>query len=209
MPTTIKYTANGATDLLCQTVTKTASTDGSSNGLVAFTFRHLLSKVNFTVTNGSTEAKSYSFVVKNIKFNGNTYGECDVQYPAMNTSAKAVWNDTKFTTDDTIVGNTREVGGNTVKDIVVATGVASNDLVTEVLFLPGTYKISFTVDILCNGTLLTSTNYPTTGTYEYKLVENSAYNFNVNVSVGELIQFTATQMDGWDNDDVTTTVTLK
>ena len=209
MPTTIKYTADGATDLLCQTITKTASTDGSSNGLVAFTFQHLLSKVNFTVTNGSTEAEGYSFVVKNIKFSGNTYGECDVQYPTTNTSAKAVWNSEKFTTGDTFVGNTREVGGNTVKDIVVATGAASKDLATEVLFLPGTYTISFTVDILCNGTLLNSTNYPTTGTYEYTLVENNAYNFNVAVSVGELIEFTATQMGGWDNAGTTTTVTLQ
>ena len=210
MPTTIKYTADGATDLLCQTITKKAKTDGSSKGLVAFSFQHLLSKVNFTVTNKSPEAEGYSFVVKTIKFEGNVYGECDVVYPTtMNTSAKAEWDASKFTTGETIVGNSRTVDGNPVKDIVVATGVASKDLDTEVLFLPGTYKISFTVDILCNGTLLTSTDYPTTGIYEYELAENSAYNFNVEVSVGELIQFTAAQMGGWDNDDVTTTVTLK
>ena len=208
MPTTITYKADGKTDLLCQTISKTALASG--NGLVAFDFTHLLSKVNFTVTNGSTEAEGYSFVVKNIKFNGNTYGECNVVYPTtMITSAKAVWNNEKFTTGETFVGNTREVGGNTVKDIVVKTGVASKDLETEVLFLPGACTISFTVDILCNDTLLTSTNYPTTGAYEYELAENSAYNFNVNVSVGELIQFTATEMGGWDNAGTTTTVTLK
>ena len=210
MPTTIKYTADGATDLLCQTITKKANTNGTPNGLVAFSFKHLLSKVNFTVTNASTDAEGYSFVVKNIKFKGNVSGECDVVYPTtVNTSAKAEWNAGKFTPGVTILGNTRTVGVDQVKDIVVETGVASKDLETEVLFLPGACTISFTVDILYNGTSLTSTDYPKNGTYEFTLVENSAYNFNVEVSVGELIQFTATEMGGWDNEGTTTTVTLQ
>ena len=169
MPTTVEYTADGITDLLVQTIEKTAKTDGSSNGLVAFQFAHLLSKVNFTVNNGSTEADGYSFVVKNIKFNGNTTGVYDVE--------NSEWLADKFTTGDTAVGN------GDPKEIVVASGVPSNELTTEVLFLPGTYTISFTVDILCDGTVITSTNYPTTGTYQYTLDAAKAYNFNVDVKV--------------------------
>ena len=193
MPTTVEYKADGETDLLVQTITKTANTDGTPNGLVAFQFAHLLSKVNFTVNNGSTEADGYSFVVKNITFSGNTAGVYDV--------VNAKWDTTKFTTGETAVGNERTVNGTPVKDIVVASGAPSNELTTEVLFLPGTYTISFTVDILCNGTVVTSTDYPTTGTYQYTLDAAKAYNFNVDVKVGELIQFTVAEQPKWDSDE--------
>ena len=189
MPTTVEYKADGTTDLLVQTIEKTAKTDGTSNGLVAFTFAHLLSKVNFTVNNGSTEADGYSFVVKNIKFNGNTAGVYDVE--------NSEWLADKFTTGPTAVGN------GDPKEIVVASGVVSNELASEVLFLPGTYTISFTVDILCNGTVITTTNYPTTGTYQYTLDAAKAYNFNVDVKVGELIQFTVTEQPKWATPDET------
>ena len=190
MPTTISYTADGVTDLLCATVTRTAAAD--ENGLVAFEFTHLLSKINFTVTNNSTAAEGYSFVVKNIKFAGNVTGTYDVE----NTE----WKDGDFTTGNTIVGNQRTVDGTSVKDIVVATGTASTELGTEVLFLPGTYAITFTVDILYNGTVITTTNYPSTGSnYTYTLAQNNAYNFNVEVSIGNQIKFTATKINEWVN----------
>lgn len=176
MPATIDYVADGETDLLCQTITKTANTDGTANGLVAFTFQHLLSKVNFTVNNGSKDANGYSFVVKNIKFNGATAATYNVESAAWGAA-------TTGTTD--------------LDDITVASGAENAELATEVLFLPGTYTISFTVDILYNGTVVTSTNYPTTGTYSHTLAANNAYNFNVDVAVGELIQFTVTQQPTW------------
>ena len=188
MPTTVEYTADGTTDLLVQTIEKTAKTDGTSNGLVAFQFAHLLSKVNFTVNNGSTGAEGYSFVVKNIKFKGNTAGVYDVE--------NSEWLTEEFTTGETAVGD------GDPKEIVVASGVLSNELTTEVLFLPGTYTISFTVDILCNGAVITSTKYPADGdTYSYTLDAAKAYNFNVNVKVGELIQFTVTEQPEWASDE--------
>lgn len=190
MPTTVEYKADGITDLLVQTITKTANTNGDPNGLVAFQFAHLLSKVNFTVNNSSTGADGYSFVVKNIKFNGNTAGVYDVE--------NSEWLTEEFTTGDTAVGN------GDPKEIVVASGKASNELTTEVLFLPGTYTISFTVDILYNGTVVTTTNYPADGdTYSYTLDAAKAYNFNVNVKVGELIQFTVTEQPKWATPDNT------
>lgn len=45
MPTSISYTADGETDLLCQKVTRLQNSD---ERVVAFTFTHLLSKVHFT-----------------------------------------------------------------------------------------------------------------------------------------------------------------
>lgn len=183
LPTSLKYDTANQTDMLHKRVTTVGKPD-DNNGLVAFTFTHLLSKVNFTVNNGSTEADGYSFVVKNIKFEGNTTGVYDV--------ANSEWLADKFTTGETAVGN------GDPKEIVVASGVLSNELTTEVLFLPGTYTISFTVDILYNGAVVTSTDYPTTpGSYSYNLVAANAYDFNVNVKVGELIQFTVTANPEW------------
>ena len=188
MPTSISYTADGKTDLLCQTITYTAKPAGQTNGLVAFNFNHLLSKVNFTVNNDSQSATGYSFVVKNIKFNGATAATYNVETAAWGAA----------TTGDTIIGNERTVDSTPVKDIVVASGAEKTELATEVLFLPGTYTISFTVDILYDGKLVTTTNYPATeGAYQHTLAANNAYNFNVGVSVGEKIQFTVTQKPTW------------
>jgi hypothetical protein len=193
MPTSVEYTADGATDLLCQTITKTANTNGTENGLVAFNFNHLLSKVNFTVNNDSKDADGYSFVVKNITFNGATKATYNV--------VSAAW-ERASVTGDTVVGNERTITVDgtetTVKDIVVASKAASAELATEVLFLPGEYTISFTVDILYKGEPVTTTNYPATGTtYEHTLAANNSYNFKVNVAVGQLIQFTVEEQPEW------------
>ena len=77
MPTSVEYTADGKTDLLCQTIDYTAISadqiaDGKKNDIVKFNFSHLLSKVNFTVVNGTPNEDGYSIVVKNITFNGAT-----------------------------------------------------------------------------------------------------------------------------------------
>jgi hypothetical protein len=183
MPTSVEYTADGKTDLLCQTITRKNDTS-----IVKFNFSHLLSKVNFTVVNGTPNEDGYSFVVKNINFAGNVAGVYNV--------ADAAWDADKFTTDDTALGNT--VDGSADKNIVVASKAASAELAKEVLFLPGEYTISFTVDILYNGKPVTTTNYPATGTtYKHKLDANNSYNFKVNVAVGQLIEFSVEKQPTW------------
>ena len=179
MPTSISYTADGVTDLLCQTIEKTAKTDGTSNGLVAFNFTHLLSKVNFTVTNNSTEADGYSFLVKKITFAGRT---------------KATYDLTDGWKDAT-------AGNISFADIAVASKAASNELATEMLLIPGEVKVTFTVDILYNGTTITTTDYAPTGTYN--IAAGNAYNFKVAVSVGEKIEFTVTKKPEWTNNPAT------
>lgn len=192
MPTSVEYTADGKTDLLCQTIDYTALSadqiaDGEKNDIVKFNFSHLLSKVNFTVVNGSSDAKGYSFVVKNITFNGATKATYDV--------VNAEWG-AATATGNTVLGNTVEDSAD--KNIVVASEATSAELVNEVLFLPGKYTISFTVDILYNGEPVTTTNYPATGTtYEHILDANNSYNFKVNVAVGKLIEFTVEKQPEW------------
>lgn len=178
MPTTITYNADGKTDLLCATVERSNNTNYET---VAFTFTHLLSKVNFTVTNESTDASGYSFVVKNIKLAGNKTGVYDV--------VAGAWDTDEFTTGETIL-----------PAITVASGAASNELTTEVLFLPGEYVITFDVDIIYNSEVITTTSYPaTTGAYTYDLDAAKSYNFNVDVAVGQKINFTVSAQPTWTN----------
>lgn len=202
MPTSVEYTADGKTDLLCQTIDYTAFSadqiaDGKKNDIVKFNFSHLLSKVNFTVVNGTPDAEGYSFEVKNIAFNGATKATYDV--------VNKTWIDLTEK-KATILGNERTVDSTTVKDIVVTAddttttevNEATNELATEVLFIPGEYTISFTVDILYDGKLVTTTNYPATGTtYERTLAANNSYNFKVNVAVGQLIEFSVEKQPTW------------
>lgn len=178
MPTTITYNADGKTDLLCATVERPNNTNYDT---VAFTFTHLLSKVNFTVTNESKDASGYSFVVKNIKLAGNKTGVYDV--------VAGAWKTDKFTT-----------GTTNLPEITVASGAASNELSTEVLFLPGEYVITFDVDIIYNSEVITTTSYPaTTGAYTYDLDAAKSYNFNVDVAVGQKINFTVSAQPTWTN----------
>ena len=178
MPTTITYNADGVTDLLCATVERLNNTNYDT---VAFSFTHLLSKVNFTVTNESTDASGYSFVVKNIKLVGNKTGVYDV--------VAGAWDTDEFTIDET-----------NLPEITVASGAASNELTTEVLFLPGQYVITFDVDIIYNDEVITTTSYPaTTGAYTYTLDAAKAYNFNVDVAVGQKINFTVSAQPTWAN----------
>ena len=191
MPTSFTYTADGVTDVLCDDYATTGQKTG--NGTVPFTFNHLLSKVNFTVVNGTPDAEGYSFEVKNIAFNGATKATYDV--------VNKKWIDLTEK-KATILGNERKVPVDgvetTVKDIVVASKAASAELAKEVLFLPGEYTISFTVDILYGGKLVTTTNYPATeGAYKHTLAANNSYNFKVNVAVGQLIEFTVEKQPTW------------
>lgn len=67
------YTANDAEDLIAAVSSKTPSV-GGSNSAVDLTFKHMLSKVYFVLTNNS--ADKYDMKVYDIKFNVNSSGDC-------------------------------------------------------------------------------------------------------------------------------------
>lgn len=188
MPTTISYKADGATDLLCQTIEKTAKTDGTQNGLVQFTFSHLLAKAKFTVVNESTEATNYLHKVRNIKI-ANAYNT------AVYNVATANWESAESTNGQAF-------------DTIVASA-ASTECDNEKLLIPGlkSVTVEFVVDLYYvegeKETLVSSTEY-TTAKNTAKVVTldieaGNAYNFQLKVKVGELIQFTATKMTDWVN----------
>ena len=183
LPTTIEYTADGETDLLCQTIVRKAYT---GSDIVAFNFTHLLSKVNFTVNNESTGALDYIFVARDITFNGAKKGTYTIAYPTEDGQLVAGnWN---ITNTDV----------KTLSPLTVSANVASAELGTEVLFIPGSYAVDFAVDVYYKE--VTEKNKVTTMEYTgstQPLEANKAYNFVVNVSLGSSIQFTVEKQPTW------------
>ena len=184
LPTTIEYTADGATDLLCQTIVRKAYT---GSDIVAFNFTHLLSKVNFTVNNESTGALDYIFVARDITFTGATKGTYTISYPTANGQLVAGnWNITKT--------DVKTLSPLTVN----ADDATSAELGTEVLFIPGSYAVDFAVDVYYQE--VTDAKKVTTMEYAgstQSLEANKAYNFVVNVSLGNPIQFTVEKQPTW------------
>lgn len=188
LPTSIVYTADGATDLLCQTIVRKAYT---GSDIVAFNFTHLLSKINFTVNNESTDAKDYIFVARDITFTGAKKGTYTIAYPTDNGQLVSG----SWTVADA------DKGDKELSDLTVKTDVASAELDTEVLFIPGSYAVDFSVDVYYQQ--IADANKVTTMEYAgstQSLEANKAYNFVVNVSLGSSIQFTVEEQPTWNED---------
>lgn len=188
LPTSIVYTADGATDLLCQTIVRKAYT---GSDIVAFNFTHLLSKVNFTVNNESTDAKDYIFVARDITFTGAKKGTYTIAYPTENGQlVSGSWS----------VADA-DKGDKELSDLTVKTDVASAELDTEVLFIPGSYAVDFAVDVyykeIADAKKVTTMEYA--GSTQ-SLEANKAYNFVVNVSLGNPIYFTVEEQPTWNED---------
>lgn len=191
MPTSVSYTADGVTDLLCQTVEATGKVSG--NSIVGFNFTHLLAKAKFTVTNNTPLAANYLHKVRDIVIT-NAYN-------------KGVYDITNKTwgTLETTTGGGMAFDGITAKD-------ARTECANEKLLIPQeSVIVSFVVDLYYvdaeKETLIGTTEY--TGdkavNVNTKLEAANAYNFNITVAVGELIQFTVEKQPTWTSepDDVT------
>ena len=191
LPTTIEYTADGATDLLCQTIVRKAYT---GSDIVAFNFTHLLSKVNFTVNNESTGALDYIFVARDITFNGAKKGTYTIAYPT---------EDGQLVDGQLVAGNWNITNTDvkTLSPLTVSANVENAELGTEVLFIPGSYAVDFAVDVYYKE--VTEKNKVTTMEYAgstQSLEANKAYNFVVNVSLGNPIYFTVEEQPTWNED---------
>lgn len=176
LPKTVTYTADQTDLVYAKSIQYTGKASG--NDLVAFTFQHLLSKVNIKVINKSSAATNYSFLVKNLKINApKTAGSYDI--------AKEEW--------------TATAGYYVFANISVAGGAAEAECDAEQLLIPGAATISFDVDIMVDDTVVSTAPY----TFSTTLAAANAYNFNINVSVGDPIQFTVEKNPEWtDNDPV-------
>ena len=182
MPTSITYATSSQKDLLYATATATGLATG--NGKVNFTFNHLLAKAMFTVKSNTQDG--YKYNVTNIKVNNFETGTYTV-------AGEGSW------------------AGSTATDIefgkiegVTAADANGKTCETQKLLIPTTsdFTVSFTVDLYLNDTKLGTQNYTKTVTQD--LVKGNSYNFNLDLKVGELIEFTVTDNPTWANDtDVT------
>ena len=180
LPKTVKYTAN-QNDLV---YAKSAEYTGqeSNNPLVAFTFNHLLSLVNFTVVNQSQSATGYSFEVNGITISGTTAGTCDV------TTSPVAWTQTT-------------AGTYSISNITVNNSTSSADCGTALLIIPGTVSVSFNVDIIYNGTKIGTKAYSKDN---ITLAAGNSYNFIVKPAVGQEIKFNVATNPTWTtNPDIT------
>lgn len=206
MPKTIVYTTANQNDLLYAEATATGKATG--NGKVNFTFEHLLAKAQFTVT--SNTVGGYYYTVKDIMVSNYEGGTYTIAYADADNDGK---DDGTWTP-----GTATNVAFGKVEKVTKATAGKTND--TQMLLVPTTndFKVSFTVEIW-NGdgegddeVLLGQTVYKDGDTdtahnalpVATDLVKGYTYNFNLNLSVGELIQFTVTTNPTWANGSDTT-----
>ena len=180
LPASVEFTSNGSKDLIYAKSNQYEGKPKGENVKVAFEFAHLLSKVHVKVTNLSTDATNYSFLVKNIKINAPKTGTYYIQ--AVDEHAAETW--------------TTSNGDYTFANLSVAGGAAGAECAAEQLLIPGAATITFDVDIFVDGEPMSTAHYPYTTT----LAAATAYSFNIKVSVGDSIQFTVEEHPDWTSD---------
>ena len=190
MPVSFTYTADGQTDILYDYALATGKAAGQ-NGVVAFTFKHLLAKAYFTVTNQTNDTK-YTYTVSNVKVT-NTYPSGTY---------------TVYTTDDG-TGSWGSYGAATSTAFATIENVAygTPKKNAEVLLIPGaTVGVSFTVTLSIDGKVVTSFDHAVANVAT--LAQNSVYNFDVKLSPNDPIQFTVTAKPTWNTPVSDNTVTV-
>ena len=185
LPETIPFTVtDGNGDLLYAKTTITTNanavptTGATANGLVPFTFGHLLSKVQFTVTN---TIENYTIQVTGITVSGaakeGTYTVSTDKWAQTGTT----------TTDDALTfGTTGEI-------VSGANAVASET--RQILPVQQTLDITISYDIYFGGTKISSATKTGTIT-DQAFAKNTVYNIGATIS-GNQIQFTVEECDGF------------
>ena len=186
LPESISYTVDGETDLLCDVVT--VNDAAAPYSVVTFNYTHLLSKVKFSVKNTtSADATNYRFVLTAAKLT-NIYsgGVYDVNADA-------------WTPGDTM----REY---TLENLTINSNAVQYHS-KEILLIPGEKKVGVYVKANIEASDDNGTTWKVVSEVE-KTFSNvvapekaTAYNFIVELGVGEEIKFTATTMPEWVDGD--------
>lgn len=174
---------------------QTGSIEGkeSGNAKVAFTFRHILSKVKFTFVNKYL-ADNTTIQVRNIKIL-NAYATASVALDETTTT----WSNQKGS-------NTLLFGGATEKNANADQVLQHNDAVESyraLFIIPGAiaggYNVEFTYDILVGGKKIKSFT-KTVNISDFAPVAGHAYNLKAEIKPGERIEFTVNKVIDWDED---------
>ena len=181
LPTKISYELTaGDNDLIYATAT--ANTKGTgyvpsvTDGIVAFTFNHLLSKVTFAVDASAIAQNGYSVVVTDIAVTG-----------AVNKGV--------YTVGETVTGGTWEkaTDASTInQDYYEDAKYVSHLLIPNVA---QELNVTVTYNILLNGTALSS-DLTKPGTVNYTFATNTAYTITATLSALNAIQFTVAENNG-------------
>ena len=188
LPSTIVYAADGNTDLLYARA-KQYTGLATNNPKVAFEFKHLLSKVKFTLENTTPKGDKigvYTYTLTDVKItNAITIGTYTVA-DTFNDSTKTY----------TVAGawNSNEAKGMAFENIEGVTNTTSKESANEKLVIPMTgATVSCNVNIYYGGELITTTPASTTVT----LAPGNAYNLKVSTGLNNPIKFTVETQPTW------------
>lgn len=198
--TTLSFTNDGETDLLYAYATAEGKAEG--NGAVAFTFRHVLSKVKFTFKN-DYNATNATIRVKNVKIT-DAYETGSVVLDAAST-----WSSQAGTLELSF-GNAAV----TAVDADEAFGYSKSvESYKELLLIPGagpkevegkkTYTVTFTVDLLVSGTVVKSYGHSINAAFTPEA--GNSYNLTATINAENIdpehkqepIEFTVNTLPGW------------
>ena len=218
MPTTISYNASEQKDLLFAKYDITGY-NGSNNGVVEFTFDHLLSKVQFTFVNEMTSNTAdimYTYRVSNVKIT-NAYMNGTYDITKYNVTGQNPWAVT--TTGDNAraaveFGNISATDDSSADAIQVGAiaSLASSTSHFQKLLIPNTYtdmQITCKIETLLNDVVIDTEETHTIAPTSITLEAGHAYNFVISKgNPGEVIKFTVTEVHQWNPDTGGTDVPL-
>ena len=183
MPTKLTVDATAQKDLLYASSTATS-------GPVAFTFKHLMSKVKFSA-NVAAMADAYSYRVTGISVNGVADGG------VYTIGAATPWA-ANNTTYDLAFGNIADNNGNLAE---LTSGNANVESNYARLLVPQTVtSVSFTIDLYKDSANI-NTEVVDIDDLEIALEAGHAYNFTIDLAApGAPIMFGVTEVEGWINE---------
>ncbi len=198
--TTLSFTNDGETDLLYAYATAEGEAEG--NDAVAFTFRHVLSKVKFTFMN-EYNATNATIRVKDVKIT-DAYETGSVVLDAAST-----WS-SQAGTLELAFGNAAVASASAEEAFGYSKSVESYN---ELLLIPGagptevegkkTYTVTFTVDLLVSGTVVKTYSHTINAAFTPKA--GNSYNLTANINAENIdpehkqepIEFTVNTLPGW------------
>ena len=179
MPASFTYTADGETDVLYDYYATTGQAKGH-NTTVPFTFKHLLAKAHFTVTN-NTGNTDYTYSIRDVKVTGTRPDGTYTVYSV--DEGTGSWASTSEVTSTDFAS---------IENVAKGTPKSNADL----LLIPEvSVGVSFTVAIAVKGTEIATYNYSKDNVAT--LAQNTIYNFCVTLTPGDEISFTVTAKPEW------------
>ena len=218
---TIDFTnTDGKSDIL---FAKSAEITGksSNNPTVAFTFKHILSKVKFSFKN-SYNATGATIRVRDIKIT-NAFEKGTATLGATTTTTEegttttltTTWSAQSTETENYVLefGNAATTSATAEEEFGfdIKNDANVKESYNELLLIPGAvtggYNVTFIVDLLMNNTPVKSYNH--TATVDFTPVAGFAYDINAEITAANIdpttqqeeIKFTVTHITDWDYTD--------